>query len=71
MTNDEKLRQKEKYKTTRKMAWLCLYASIAYPVAMLLKPELQATMGEFLTFTGVIVTAYLGVTNARDGWGKQ
>lgn len=65
---------KNKHKNTRYMAWIAFWASLLYPLLLLTdKSEAFIDFSDvFYWFTGgIVLLGYIGITNARDGWGKK
>lgn len=58
-----------RWKNRRRMAWLCTFASIAYPLIALGldKPDVLASIaGPFYLFNGAVVGAYIGFSTWDD-----
>lgn len=57
---------KEKWKNMRRMAWTAFLHALTAP--LYLDGDVLIAM---MTFDGTVISAYMGLSTARDGWGKQ
>lgn len=57
-----------RWRNRRRMAWLCLTASLLYPVLLLFteSPALGDVAGPFYLFTGSVVGFYIGFSTWDD-----
>lgn len=61
---------KDRWKNRRAMAWISLFAALAFPVLLLLtkSDQLGAVAGAFYLFVSAVVGAYIGFATVDDRW---
>lgn len=63
----------DRWKNRRRMAWLAVSASLAFPLLLLAVPDgssLATVAIPFYSFTSVVVGSYIGWATADDRWQK-
>lgn len=58
----------DKWKNRRRMAWISLWAGLAFPLFLLVADSelIKAVAGEFYLFVGGVVMIYIGAATWRD-----
>ncbi len=66
------LNDAERWKNRRRMAWMCAYAGVAYPLLILAtsSTELGEIAMPFYLFVSSVVGAYIGFATYDDKWKK-
>lgn len=55
-----------RWRNRRRMAWLCTFASILYPLLAVATEQAASIAGPFYLFTGAVVGAYIGFSTWDD-----
>lgn len=55
-----------RWRNRRRMAWLCTFASILFPVLTIFTDQASTIAGPFYLFTGAVVGAYIGFSTWDD-----
>lgn len=70
LTEEQKLEySRKRWRNRRRMAWACLVASLFYPVLLVVMSDgssLAQIAMPFYTFTGAVVSFYIGAATIDD-----